>query len=54
MILTLKTDRPLAEWCPVVVTFNSYAHHIFSHNGGPTSKNYYKTLDFLVTEIKRA
>lgn len=55
MILAIKTDRKFNIWCPVVVTFNSCAHQIFTPDyGGPTSKSYYKTLDFLITEIKRA
>lgn len=54
MNIELRTDANLVPWCPVVVTFNSFRHQIFSpNNGGPTSKTYYKTLNFLITEIRR-
>lgn len=54
MTLNIKTSRIYHIWCPVVLLFNDSANHIFTPDyGGPTNKKYYKTLDFLITNIKR-
>lgn len=41
--------------CPAVATFNhTLLYHIFTPlYSGKASKKYYKTLDFLITEVKR-